>query len=898
MKAADKTIWHELPAETVLLGLNTGPAGLDEMEARNRLRLHGANALPVEAAVHPLRRFLAQFDSALIYALLAASVAAALLGHHVDAIVIVAVVLINAVVGFVQEGRAQGALAAIRDMIAPHALVLRNGIRRRCPVSELVPGDIVSLKAGDRVPADVRLLRVHGLRIDEAALTGESVPAEKVQAPVAASAQVADRSNMAFSGTLVSAGRASGVVVATGPHSQIGRIGSLLQSVKVARPPLLSQIDRFARRFTALVAMGALALFAFAIALRGYEWGDALLAVVALAVGIIPEGLPAVISITLAIGVQRMARRNAVIRRLPAVETLGAVSVICSDKTGTLTRNEMTVRRILIDRDEILVGGSGYAPEGGFTSEGGQDDAAAIARAIPIIACGLLCNDATLAQETGRWWVNGDPMEGALVALAAKAGLDCDHARSEWKRIDEIPFDASYRFMATLNVGPGGEPTIFIKGAPEEVMAIAGIEPAAWAFGIAAAARDGERLLGFARKRLTTPTTRLVFDDLASDVEFLGLMGFVDPPRPEAAAAIAQCRRAGIAVKMITGDHAATALAIARQLGIADEPHVTTGSALERLSDAALSDAVLEIDVFARTNPEHKLRIVRALQYHGLIVAMTGDGVNDAPSLKQADVGTAMGDKGTEAAKEAAGMVLLDDNFASIVAAVREGRTVHDNIRKVIAWTLPTNGGEALAVVLAILAGFTLPMTPTQILWINLICAVTLGLALALEPSEPGVMDRAPRHRDAPLISSFLLWRTLLVSLLLAGLGLGMFFQAIGTGRDLDTARTIFVNTLVVGQVFYLFNVRYLHMRSMTWHGALGTPAVLGAIGVVAGAQLLFTYAPFMHAAFASRPMSLIDWVMVLAAGLLLFLVLEAEKLLLRQRELYIDAKAEPQPDP
>lgn len=887
MKLEKIEAWHALAADSVLDRLEADIAGLSQHEAEERLARHGPNALPSTAATHPLLRFLAQFNSALIYFLLAAAFAAALLGHLVDALVTGVVVLVNAIVGFAQEGKAERALGAIRDMIAPHATVLRDGARRTVSVPDLVPGDIVMLEAGDRVPADLRLLRARGLLIDEAPLTGESVPVEKQEEPVEDAAGIADQRSMAFSGTLVASGQASGVVAATGTQTQIGRISGLLQAVETVTTPLLRQINRFARRFTWLVMAGSVLLFAFAVIAREFHWIDALIAVVALAVGIIPEGLPAVITITLAIGVQRMASRNAVIRRLPAVETLGATSVICSDKTGTLTRNEMMVRRLLIERATILVGGSGYAPEGGLTSEGAEDDVAeddadAIAAASAILRCGLLCNDATLKRDAGLWKVDGDPMEGALFALAMKAGLNAGHLRDEWKRLDEIPFDAAYRFMATLHAGPADEHVIFLKGAPEEVMAIAGIDPRNWEQRIAQAADHGERLLGFAMKRIPAGKSRIAFDDLEGGVEFLGLMGFIDPPREEARAAIAECRSAGIAVKMITGDHLGTALAIARQLQISEDPQGLTGKELETLSDDALAARVLDIDVFARTSPEHKLRIVRALQSHGLIVAMTGDGVNDAPSLKQADVGTAMGHKGTEAAKEAAEMVLLDDNFASIVAAVREGRTVYDNIRKVIAWTLPTNGGETVAVVLGILIGFTLPMTATQILWINLVLAVTLGLVLAFEPGEPGTMERRPRPASAPLLSPFMLWRVLLVSVLLAVLALGVFFYTLGQGRDLETARTMVVNMLVVAEIFYLFNVRYLHMRSLTWRGALGTPAVLGAIAVVVLAQLLYTYAPFMQAVFESRSLTLMDGALIIALSIGLFLCLEGEKLLMR----------------
>ncbi|WP_448537870.1 HAD-IC family P-type ATPase [Sphingobium yanoikuyae] len=879
MSSAPPVAWHALPPEEALATLSVEATGLDQRDAEARLRRYGPNALPEAPRQHPLLRFLAHFNSVLIYFLLGAALIALLLNHGIDAAVILAVVLVNAVVGFIQEGKAEEALGAIQDMIAPHAMVLRSGERRVVAVPELVPGDIVLLEAGDRVPADIRLLRARGLLIDEAALTGESVAAEKHQTLIPADAGIADQSNMAFSGTLVAAGQATGLVVETGSHTQIGRISGMLKAVEVGKTPLVRQIDDFARLMTWSVLAGAVVLFLFAVLARGFHWIDALIAIVALSVGVVPEGLPAVITITLAIGVQRMAARQAVIRRLPAVETLGATSVICTDKTGTLTRNEMTVRHLLLPGGDLHVSGSGYAPTGAISLAEGGDDAAALADAAPILRCGLLCNDALLRQADDGWTVQGDPMEGALVALAMKAGLSADHVRDEWPRIDEIPFDAAYRFMATLHRAPDGSSAIFIKGAPEAVLAMTGADALAWDARLSAAADRGERLLGFAVKRITGAPDRIGFDDLKNGVELLGLMGFIDPPRDEARQAIAQCRSAGIAVKMITGDHVGTAIAIARQLALDDDPQAMSGAEVEALDDEALAARVRDVDVFARSSPEHKLRIVRALQSHGLVVAMTGDGVNDAPSLKQADVGTAMGIKGTEAAKEAAEMVLLDDNFASIVAAVREGRTVYDNIRKVISWTLPTNGGETLAVVIAIIAGFALPMTATQILWINLVLTVTLGLVLAFEPTEPGTMERRPRAAGAPLLSPFLLWRIMLVSVLMGAMALGIFFYAQHVGHDIDTARTMVVNMLIVGEIFFLFNVRFLHMRSLTLRGAMGTPVVLAAIVAVVIAQLLFTYAPFMHDIFDSRPLSLTDGLMIIGLGAAMFAVLELEKL-------------------
>ena len=891
--AITENIYHAMRPDDALASVAASPSGLGSAEAERRLARHGRNELPAAKGRHPVVRFLAHFNNALIYFLLAGAIAAWSLGHIVDAAVIVAVVVVNAIVGFIQEGKAENALNAIRSMISPRANVLREGRRESIPVAELVPGDIVLIEAGDRVSADLRLLRARGLLIEEAALTGESVAAEKHEEPVPADAALGDRASMAYSGTMVAAGQGTGVVVATGTSTEIGKISTLISGVQELTTPLLRQINRFGQRFTWVAISGAVLLFLFAVFVRDFAWPDALIAVVALAVGVVPEGLPAVITITLAIGVQRMAARNAVIRRLPAVETLGATSVICSDKTGTLTRNEMTARRVVIPGEEILVNGSGYSPEGERIF---PDDAAGAAAghgtALTLIRAGLLCNDAHLRNAAGNWTIEGDPMERALVTLAVKAGFYPENIRAEWTRIDEIPFDAQHRFMATLHRVPYGRKVILVKGAPERLLEMcaqqagesgeAPLDHSYWASRISGAAAEGERVLGFAMKHAPEDIDRLAFGDVERGLTFLGIVGFIDPPREEAVAAIAECQSAGIRVKMITGDHAATAAAIARQLGLGESPDVLTGRDLDGIPDAEFAAAVRNTAVFARTSPEHKLRIVRALQAEGAVVAMTGDGVNDAPSLKQANVGIAMGRKGTEAAKEASQMVLLDDNFASIVAAVHEGRTVYDNIRKVVSWTLPTNGGEVLTVIAAILFNFTMPMTPAQILWINLILTVTLGLVLAFEPPEPNVMKRPPRAAHAGLLSRFLVWRIAFVSLIFLTCALSIFFYALGKGLDVDTARTMVVNMIVVLEIFYLFNVRYLHMTSFTWRGALGTPPVLIAIVVVVAAQFAFTYWPVMQQLFATRPVSLSDGLLIVGIGVLAMAILEGEKHLMR----------------
>ncbi|WP_090114530.1 cation-translocating P-type ATPase [Limimaricola pyoseonensis] len=876
--------WHALDAGQALARAGVGPEGLSSGEAAARLRRHGPNRLPEAPGRGLLARLRGQFENLLILVLIAAGAVTALLGHWTDSGVILAVVVLNAAIGLWQEGRAENALAGVRRLLSDTASVRRDGRRDSIAAADLVPGDIVLLEPGDRVPADLRLIEARGLRTQEAALTGESAAIDKHTDPVPPDAPLGDRRSMAFSGTLVAAGRGTGVVVATGPGSRIGRIGALLGAVETTATPLLRQIDRFARRLTTVILAVCLLVFGYAVGPGGYEWDEAFLAMVGMAVAAIPEGLPAVITIALALGVQRMAARRAIVRRLPAVETLGAVTVICTDKTGTLTLNEMVVRQVVTapDRPAAEIGGEGYAPHGTVT--GDRSAVAALART------GLLCNDAHLRADGSAWHVEGDPMEGALLALAAKAGLDAETERAAHRRRHEIPFDAAWSYMAVATEGPGGT-TLHVKGAPDRLLphctrqsgpdGPVPIDRAAWAARIEALAASGHRVLAFAAKPLEGPDG-IGHADIAG-LTLLGLAGFIDPARPEAIAAAADCRRAGVAVKMITGDHALTALAVAAELGLDTQGGALTGGEIAAASEAELRRMARETSVFARAAPEHKLRLVEALQAEGHVVAMTGDGVNDAPALKRADAGIAMGIKGTEAAKQAARVVLTDDNFASIVAAVREGRTIHDNIRKVIAWNLPTNGGEALVIILAILIGLPLPITPVQILWINMVTAVALGLTLAFEPPEQGVMQRPPRRPGAALLDGEMIWRVALVSVLFGLAVFGLSAWVAARGADLAYARTLAVDLLVVMEIFYLFSVRYLHMTSVTRTGLLGTRAVWFGVALAVVAQLLFTFAPPLQAVFGSRPVSLADGAVVLGIGVVLLVVLEAEKLLRRR---------------
>ncbi|MCB5188984.1 cation-transporting P-type ATPase [Methylobacillus caricis] len=882
--------WYALGEHEVLDHLQSSRHGLSTAEAEKRLQKHGPNELPAPRKQHPFMRFLSQFNNALIYFMLSAAVVAAFLNHVVDASVIVAVVLINAIVGYIQEGKAEQALDAIRNMMVPHVTVMRDGHRQQLEIAALVPGDVIVLEAGDSVPADARLLKAKHLLLEEAILTGESVPVHKQEQQVNKDAALGDRLSMVYSGTIVAAGQGRAVVVETGAATEIGRISTMISQVQALETPLLQQINKFGRIFTWFALGLAATLLAFAKLVQGYSWIDGFMVVVAISVGLVPEGLPAVITITLAIGVQRMARHNAIVRRLPAVETLGATSVICSDKTGTLTRNEMTVKRMVSGEQEYLVEGTGYQPEGDIVPQQQDSDEAMRDR---LILAGLLCNDAKVKQEEKHWQVLGDPMEGALVALAMKAGWTTEEVRNDWQRLDEIPFDTRHKFMATLHRHAQHGTWIFMKGAPESVLEKCALQSGLsgqpdsdyWSQRIAEAAGQGERVLGFAALKCKDDGQHSLSNhEVEHGLEFLGVMGFIDPPRDEVLQSIASCRSAGISVKMITGDHAATATAIAKQLKLADQPGVITGAELEQVSDEDLRHVVQKTSVFARTSPEHKLRIVRALQENGEVVAMTGDGVNDAPSLKQADVGIAMGLKGTEAAKQASEMVLADDNFATIVSAVHAGRTVYDNVRKVIAWTLPTNGGEALAVIVALMLGMSLPMTPAQILWINMILTVTLGLVLAFEPAERDVMERPPRSRNAPLLSRFLLWRVGFVSVLFT-IGVFIIFEyAMQRALGEDVARTMVVNTLVVMEIFYLFNVRYINTRSFSWRGMLGTPVLLIALAVVVVAQLAFTYAAPLQALFSSAAIALLDGLVIILIGVVFMLVLEAEKALIRRR--------------
>ena len=881
--------WHALSAEESISLQDSRPAGLTDSEVQARQEQYGPNRLPEPARRGALIRFLLHFHNILIYVLLGSAAITAALGHLADTLVILAVVLANAAIGFVQEGKAEKAMDAIRRMLALKASVLRDDVRSAVEGEKLVPGDIVLLEAGDKVPADLRLLSTNGLQIQEAILTGESVPVEKHRHPVAKEASLGDRVNMAYSGTLVTSGLGRGIVVATGRDTEIGRISGMLSTVETLTTPLLRQMNAFARWLTIFILLIAAVLLAFGYFVGHYAFSEMFMAVVGLSVAAIPEGLPAVLTITLAVGVQAMARRNAIVRRLPAIETLGSVSVICTDKTGTLTRNEMMVVSVVTQSHVFVLDGLGYEPQGNISLNGNSTTARDHQVLEELGRSAALCNDASLHKREDVWHVEGDPMEGALLALSGKVGIDTRKELANWTRTDVIPFDAKHRFMATLNHDHENRAFVAVKGAPEQVLAMCArqgtaadgtepVDPEYWHGKAEEIAAQGQRVLAFAMKPVPPEHTVLEFSDVQDGLVLTGLVGLIDPPRPEAVAAIAECHAAGIRVKMITGDHRGTAAAIGQQIGLQHPDKVLTGADLDGMDDHTLAAAVLDTDIFARTSPEHKLRLVMALQSHGMTVAMTGDGVNDAPALKRADAGIAMGMKGSEAAKEAAEFVLADDNFASIAAAVREGRTVYDNIKKVISWTLPTNAGEALTIVVALLFGMTLPITPIQILWVNLITAITLGIALAFEPTEADTMRRPPRPRNEPLLTGELAWHIVFVSALFLCGVFGMYAYAVDRGYPVDLARTIALNTLVVMEIFHLFFIRNIYGTSLTWKAVRGTKVVWLTVALVTLAQFAITFLPPLQRLFATVAVPFWDGILIVAVGVVLFAIIETEK--------------------
>ncbi len=884
-----------MPKEEILDLLDTNlQNGLEMLEVKHRQQQFGLNVITPKKGKGPLLRFLLQFNNPLVIILLIASLVTLLLKDATDALVIFGVVLINAIIGFIQESRAEEAISALSKTMTTEANALRGGKMVRIPAAELVPGDIVQLQAGMSVPADMRLMSSRDLQVTEAALTGESLPVKKnADVILPHDTVLADRINIAYASTLVTYGTAHGMVVATGDKSEVGRISQLISGAAELGTPLTKKISHFS--LILLIAILVLSALTVMIGLlRGQALIDTLMAAIALAVGAIPEGLPATLTVILAIGVARMARRHAIIRNLPAVETLGSTTVICSDKTGTLTQNQMTVKEVFTRDGMYSVAGTGYQPIGEISNMDDQGTAFHDNVALlETLKSGLLCNDSLLDEKEGRWYVHGDPTEGALLVSARKA-LQIKNINKFPARIDSIPFDSQHQYMATLH----SDGSVYIKGAAEVLLdrcskildkngRVMPGDMDIFRNVVDRMASEGMRVLAFSR--LEKPGAKsITFDDIRG-LTILGLQGMIDPPREEAVTSIKACHQAGINVKMITGDHALTAAAIGRQIGLADEQgkDVLTGYELSGMSDVDLSERIEAVNIFARVAPEQKLRLVEILQSRDHIVAMTGDGVNDAPALKQANIGVAMGITGTDVAKESADMILTDDNFASIEAAVEEGRGVYDNLTKFIAWTLPTNLGEGLVLLAAIVTGATLPILPIQILWINMITAAVLGVSLSLEPKEDNLMQRKPRDAKAPILSGILIWRILLVSLIILAGAFGLFEYELSLGASIEEARTVAVNVVIFVELFYLFNARSTD-RSIFRLGFFSNPWAVGGAVLMTVIQLLYTYIPFMNGIFGSAPISLMMWVDVLAVSLVAFLVVEMEKWLRRKKSGHI----------
>jgi P-type Ca2+ transporter type 2C len=955
--------WYQLELHQVFTELDTSAQGLTEAEAKERLKKFGPNKLAEAEKISWLKILLHQFKSPLIYILLIAAVVTFFLQEYKDTGVIGAVLLLNAIIGFIQEYKAEKQVQALKKMVVAKARVLRDGKEVEINGQEVVPGDIVLLASGGRVPADLRLMRTIELKADESMLTGESLPAEKKsQAIIEANLTPGDQRNMAFMGTVVVNGRASGVVVATGSRTVLGLIARDVQEIAVSKSPLQEKIDRFAQTIGIIVLVAASLLFLIGI-LVGESAKDMFMTAVAATVATVPEGLPIVVTIALAIGVSRLAQRHAIIRKLPAVETLGSTTVICTDKTGTLTKNEMTVTQAYDGRKLYEITGGGYDPEGEILEEGRSVKAEADRQLSLLFRIGLLCNESQVIEERGVYKVDGDPTEGALIVAAMKAGLNLAEERAKYPQLFIIPFESERGYMATLH-RDGDRNLVFIKGAPEKLLDLCSdcwfeswqeVPRVADHF-----AREGLRVLGMAYKEVHAAQTEITMKDLESGLVFAGLQGMIDPPRPEAVEAVAGCKQAGIRVVMITGDHAVTALAIAKQLGIAPEEeavedlaakpveslddeeilsltqevarvlagraglanlpsesltgehvramsnmeflalvkellaalvkragpegavrNVLSGKELETMSDIALYHLVQKVSVYARVSPQHKLRITQQLIKRGEIVAMTGDGVNDAPALKSAHIGVAMGKTGTDVAKEASDLVLADDNFASLYRAVELGRVVFDNIRKVSSFLIPTGIAAIVTILVTVMLRLPLPYLPAQLLWINIVTNGLQDMALAFEPGEKDVLKRPPRDPQAGIFNRLLVERTVLVALLISGGVIYEFIHALNQGLTLEKARTIAVTTMVFFQFFQAFNSRS-ERQSLFRMNPLGNPFLFFGTIAAFGAHLAAIYLPAMQWVFRMEPITPMEWLRIGLVSVTVVILVEIDKFLRR----------------
>ena len=872
--------WHALEVDEVRTHLETDlESGLTTESVTRRQEEFGKNVLPEKEKTPEIVKFLRQFNDVLVYVLLAAAVVTGFLGEYIDTIVIVLVVTIIGVVGYLQENKAEEALEGIKKLLETKAIVIRNGKQSEIDSSDLVVGDVLVLAAGDKVPADARVVQAEKFKVEESALTGEATTVEKKPDVVKEDAVLADRKNMVYSGTSVVTGSAKAIVTAIGEGTELGQINASISEVQTVKTPLIRQTTKFGQTVSIAILIISVVIYAFGYFLREYEPVELMLTTIGLAVAAIPEGLPAVISIILALGVRNMAEQKAIVRSLPSVETLGAVSVICTDKTGTLTKNEMTVKQIVTAKHDIEVSGSGYAPNGNLELNGQPFDLDDDESMIDLLTVGKTCNDAQLNEENGNWVINGDPTEACLLTVAEKAERPIERL----KVISKIPFDSEYKYMATL-VDYKGERMIFVKGAPDRLFDMVSSEDFKqdyWDEKRKEIADRGQRVLGAGMKRVDSSKASIDHEDVEDGLTFLGLFGIVDPPRQEAIDAVAACRDAGIRIKMITGDHKDTAVAIAKELGMEVEGALE-GRELTDMTDEEIKEASVHNDVFARTSPNDKLRLVKGLQENGLITAMTGDGVNDAPALKRADIGIAMGIKGTEVAKEASQMILVDDNFKTIYNAVREGRRVYDNLKKTILFLLPTNGGQALLVAMSILLGAAAPLSPVQILWVNMVVAITLSLAIAFEPLEESTMKRPPRPANVPLLSRYYIFRVIFVSIIIGGGSLWINYMLGDFDYSTDKLQTITLNAIVMAQLFHLYNCRTELAPAFNRHFFDNKIAFLVSALLIA-LQLFITYVPFMHTLFGTASLTWEDWIYPVAFGAVVFIIVEIEKAISRR---------------
>ena len=872
--------WHALEVDEVRTHVETDlESGLTTESVTSRQDEFGKNVLPEKEKTPEIIKFLRQFNDVLVYVLLAAAVVTGFLGEYIDTIVIVLVVTIIGAVGYLQENKAEEALEGIKKLLETKATIVRNGKQSEIDSSDLVVGDVLVLAAGDKVPADARVVQAEKFKVEESALTGEATTVEKKSDVVKEDAVLADRKNMVYSGTSVATGSAKAIVTAIGEGTELGQINASISEVQTVKTPLIRQTTKFGQTVSIAILIISVVIYAFGYFLRDYEPVELMLTTIGLAVAAIPEGLPAVISIILALGVRNMAEQKAIVRSLPSVETLGAVSVICTDKTGTLTKNEMTVKQIVTANHDIEVSGSGYAPNGNLELNGQPFDLDDDESMIDLLTVGKTCNDAQLNEEDGDWVINGDPTEACLLTVAEKA----ERPIKRLKVISKIPFDSEYKYMATL-VDYKGERMIFVKGAPDRLFDMASSEDFKqdyWDEKRKEIADRGQRVLGAGLKRVDSSKASIDHEDVEDGLTFLGLFGIVDPPRQEAIEAVAACRDAGIRIKMITGDHKDTAVAIAKELGMEVEGALE-GRELTDMTDEEIKEASVHNDVFARTSPNDKLRLVKGLQENGLITSMTGDGVNDAPALKRADIGVAMGIKGTEVAKEASQMVLVDDNFKTIYNAVREGRRVYDNLKKTILFLLPTNGGQALLVAMSILLGAAAPLSPVQILWVNMVVAITLSLAIAFEPLEESTMKRPPRPANVPLLSRYYIFRVTFVSIIIGGGSLWINYMLGDFDYSTEKLQTITLNAIVMAQLFHLYNCRTELAPAFNRHFFDNKIAFLVSALLIA-LQLFITYVPFMHTLFGTAPLTWEDWIYPVAFGAVVFIIVEIEKAISRR---------------